>query len=473
MDISKFRKHGHDLVDWMADYLENIRDLPVRSNTQPGNIKKQIPGNPPKDSESFDSIMRDFNAIIIPGMTHWQHPSFHAYFPANSSPPSVLAEMLTATLGAQCMIWQTSPAAAELEEMMMRWLAKMIGLPKSFDGVIQDTASTATLCAILSAREKISGFEINKHGYPFGQHFAIYCSTETHSSIDKAVKIAGLGSDSIRRIKVDKAYAMIPGELDNAIAKDLAEGITPLCVIATLGTTSSTAVDPLKPIGDICAENSIWLHVDAAYAGSALVLPEMRWMIDGIEQVDSFVFNPHKWMLTNFDCSAYFVKSKETLIRTFEIMPEYLKTPEDQRVNNYRDWGVPLGRRFRALKLWFVIRSYGVSGIQKIIKGHINMAQWLKNEIDRETDFEMLAPVPFGLVCFRYHPQGAADEERLDEINHRILETVNATGKIYITHTKLQDRYCLRFSIGQAIVTRDDVEMAWKLIKKTARETNS
>jgi aromatic-L-amino-acid decarboxylase len=468
MDSNEFRTQAHHLVDWMADYLEQVRTYPVKSTVKPGEIIARLPQHPPTSAEPFTDIFADFEKTVIPGMTHWQHPSFFAYFPANSSAPSVLAEMLTATLGAQCMLWQTSPAAAELEERMMQWLAEMLGLPSGFEGVIQDTASTATLSAILTAREKLTDYQINEHG--FANHkFTLYGSTETHSSIEKAVKIAGFGRASLRQIPVDEKFAMIPSLLERAIAQDRASGLTPLCVIATIGTTGSTAIDPVKAIGEICRREKIWLHVDAAFAGTALILPEMRWMSDGLELADSFVFNPHKWMLTNFDCSAYFVRDKEALIRTFEILPEYLKTSEATRVNNYRDWGIPLGRRFRALKLWFVIRTYGLEGIQSIIRNHIAMAQSLVQEMRSTPDFELLAPAPLNLICFRYHPTGTDDLTKLNQLNEQILAALNATGKLYLTHTKLNGAYTLRMVIAQTAVTQADVDAAWELILRTSR----
>lgn len=470
MKTQDFRKHAHELVDWMADYLENIEKYPVKSPVRPGEIIDRLPEDAPVDSEPFPQLMSDFERIILPGMTHWQHPNFHAYFPANSSPPSLLAEMLTAALGAQCMIWQTSPAAAELEERMMQWLIKMTGLPETWHGVIQDTASTATLASILTAREKFSDFRVNRRGFVDPQRFTVYCSEQTHSSIEKAVKIAGIGSDYLRKIPVDESFAMRPDALESAILRDRENGLIPLCVVATIGTTGSTAIDPLPAIGDICRKHNLWLHVDAAFAGTALLLPEKRWMIDGIEHADTFVFNPHKWMFTNFDCTAYFVKDKAALIRTFEILPEYLKTAEGSRVNNYRDWGIPLGRRFRALKLWFVIRGYGVRGLQEKIAAHIALAQRFADWVRDSNDFERLAPVPLNLVCFHYKPSDAGDVASVNRLNERLLANINATGKVYLTHTKLNGVYALRMVIGQTNVTLRHVEAAWKLIQQVARE---
>lgn len=468
MNSEQFRKEAHNLVDWMADYFENVEDYPVKPNIKPGDILKQLPKHAPSHTEPFEDIFADFENIIMPGMTHWESPNFMAYFPANKSYPSVLAEMLTATLGAQCMSWITSPSATELEERMMEWLGTMIGLPASFTGVIQDTASTATLAALLMARERVTGFEVKNSGFS-GQHsYRVYCSAETHSSIEKDVKIAGFGKKNLRKIPVDDNYALKPQELEKTIRKDLEQGYKPACVIATLGTTGSTAIDPLKEIADICARYEIFLHVDAAFAGTALLLPEMRWMIEGIEQVDSFVFNPHKWMFTNFDCSAFFVKDEALLVNTFEITPEYLKTPEDERVKNYRDWGIQLGRRFRALKLWFVIRHFGVEGLQKKIRTHIFLAQKHKESINRDNDFELLAPVPLNTLCFRFHPSHISDEGKLNELNGKLLEQLNKSGKLFITHTKLDEKFTLRMVIGNTNVEQRHVDEAWNLIRKLA-----
>jgi aromatic-L-amino-acid decarboxylase len=469
MDVPAFRRHAHELVDWMADYLEGIEQYPVRSPAHPQETLGRLPTAPPATGEPFERIMDDFRAIILPGMTHWQHPSFFAYFPANSSPPSVLAEMLTATLGAQCMSWVTSPAATELEQRMMEWLREMLALPAGFTGVIQDSASSATLCAILSAREARSDFRINERGFDAGVRLTAYCTSETHSSVEKGVKIAGLGRAQLRTVAVDETHAMLPDALDREIRADLAAGATPLIVVASLGTTGSTAIDPLRAIAGVCRAHGVWLHVDAAFGGSALLLPECRWMSDGMEHADSFVFNPHKWLLTNFDCSAYFVKDPATLVRTFEILPEYLKTAEAERVNNYRDWGIPLGRRFRALKLWFVIRTYGVEGLQGIVREHMAIAREARKWIEDSGDFEMLAPTPLSVLCFRYHPAGVEDPGALNTLNAALLERVNATGKIFCTHTRLRGTFVIRLVVGQASVARRHVEAAWQLISTTAR----
>ncbi len=468
MDIKEFRKRGHELVDWMADYFENIEHYPVKSRVEPKEIIRQLPESPPEHGEPFEVIFKDFQEIIIPGMTHWQHPCFFAYFNANSSYPSVLAEMLTAALGAQCMIWQTSPAAAELEERVMQWTAKLIGLPGNFEGVIQETASAATLCSLLSAREKFSDYSINKNGLYDFEKFTVYCSSETHSSIEKAVKIIGLGKENLRKIQVDDIFAMVPAKLEEAIVRDKQQGFVPLAVVATIGASRCAAIGPAEPSRHICQKHNLWLHADAAYAGTALVLPEKRGIIKGIDMVDTFVFNPHKWMFTNFDCSAYFVKDREPLIRSLEILPEYLKTKEGSKVNNYRDWGIQLGRRFRALKLWFVLRSFGVSGIQEKVKNHLQWAQELAAGIQAEPDFELLAPVPFSTICFRYKPQGMQDPDTLNRLNQQLMESLNDTGKLYLTHTKLNGVFTLRMVIGQTSQEKRHVEQAWKRIKETA-----
>ncbi len=452
----------------MTNYLQSVEDYPVRSGLKPGDVIKQLPDDPPRDGESFASIFDDFERIIVPGITHWQHPSFFAYFPANSSYPSLLAEMLTATLGAQCMMWLTSPAATELEQQVMDWLKGMLGLPTEFEGVIQDTASTATLCSVLTAREKVTGFSVNETGLGGGGKLTAYCSSETHSSIEKAVKIAGLGKRNLRQVAVDEAFALKPAALEEAIRRDLASGHRPCCVVATIGTTGSTAIDPLRPIGELCRRYNIWLHVDAALAGTALVLPELRWMIDGIDYVDTFVFNPHKWMFTNFDCSAYFVRDRQALVRTFEIHPEYLKTAEGERVNNYRDWGIQLGRRFRALKLWFVIRTYGIKGIQETIRSHLQMTQGVVTRIRASQHFELLAPVPLNTICFRYVPKGISDLQHINALNAELLESLNSTGHVFVTHTKLNEIYAIRFVIGQTHVDQRHVDQAWDLIVETA-----
>jgi aromatic-L-amino-acid decarboxylase len=468
MDKHTFRKYGHEIVDWIADYMDHVEEYPVLSQVKPGEILSSLPQSPPHEPEGMDRILHDFSHIILPGITHWQHPSFFAYFPANSSPPSLFAEFLTAALGAQCMVWQTSPAATELEELVMAWLREMLGLPEGFTGVIQDTASTSTLCAMLCARERVTDFAVNAQGFlkAWTQGLAVYTSEEAHSSVEKGVKIAGFGKEQLRLIPAGNDFAMSPEALEKAIQEDKDKGDVPCCAVATLGTTSSTAMDPIKPIGEICRRHQVWLHVDAAMAGTAAILPEMRHILEGIELADSFVFNPHKWMFTNFDCSAYYCKDPKALTATFEIMPEYLKTGVDLQVKNFRDWGIPLGRRFRALKLWFVIRHFGVKGLQEKIRSHIALAREFESWILEDERFQLMAPVTINLVCFRYNPpERHLDEDELEQMNKAIMDQVNGSGRMFITHTKLKRKFSLRICIGQTNTNRGHVERAWQEIK--------
>lgn len=468
MTTGEFRKFAHELVEWMASYMENVESYPVKSSVKPGDIFSKLPDVPPLKPEKFDSFFSDFINIIMPGITHWQSPNFYAYFPANTSPPSILAEMLVSTLAVQCMIWETSPAATELEQKMMNWLRDMTGLPAYFEGVIQDTASTSTLAAILAARERTTGFKTNEQGFYDLKKLRVYCSDQAHSSVDKAVKISGIGIRNLVKVGTRADFSLDPGKLLEAIESDKKNGYIPCCLVVTLGTTGVTAIDPVKETGKICAENNIWLHVDAALGGTALILPEYRWMIEGSEYIDSFVFNPHKWMFTNFDCSAFFVKDATTLIKTFEILPEYLKTRTRGQVNDYRDWGVPLGRRFRALKLWCVIRMYGIEGLRKMVRSHISIAGKLAEMISREPGFELLTPVTLNTVCFRYKPAGL-NEEEINSVNEKLNHLLNDSGKLYLTHTKIRGMYALRMVTAQTNVTMNHVTNSWKQIIEAAR----
>ena len=414
----------------------------------------------------MEAVLADFERLVLPGITHWQHPRFFAYFPANSSPPSVLAEMLTATLGAQCMLWETSPAATEMETRVLDWLRKAVGLPDGFTGVIQDSASSAILCALLTARERATGWRSNESGLAGGPPITAYTSDQAHSATEKGAKIAGYGRRHVRLIETDAAFAMRPDRLDAAIRSDRAAGLRPACIVASLGTTGVGAVDPLAEIGEVAAEHGVFLHVDAAWAGSALICEEHRHMLAGVEAVDGFVFNPHKWLLTNFDCTAHFVRDPEALIRTLSILPPFLSGRETGRVTDYRDWSVPLGRRFRALKLWFVLRSYGLEGLRSVIRRHIALAEWLADEIAAAPDFELMAPRSLALVNFRYAPASAED---LDALNERLLNAINDDGRIYLTRNSVRGEFAIRFSIGQTGTDRVHVEEGWNVVREIAR----
>ena len=464
-----FRGQAHRLVDWMADYLERVGTLPVQPATEPGAVRSKLPLEAPDMPEAFEQIMQDFERLIVPGLTHWGHPGFLAYFPANSSPPSILAEMLTATIGAQCMSWNTSPAATELEQVAMEWLRKLVGLPEAFTGVIQDTASTATLVALITARDQAVGRLSD---------LVVYASEEAHSSIPKGARLAGFSPELVRAIPADEVFAMRPELLAKAIEADRAAGLTPACVVATVGTTSSTGIDPVPAIADLCRREKIWLHIDAAWAGSAAIVPEMRWIFDGVDQADSLVFNPHKWMLVNFDCTAYFVRDREALLRSFATSPAFLKAEHDDRVVNYRDWGIQLGRRFRALKLWFVIRTYGAEGLRAMIREHIRLGRLLADWVEKDPCFELMAPAPLGLVVFRYlGPAGgkpgareARDGRDLDALNERLLRQLHATGRIMLTQTRLNGKYVIRLALGHLTTREADVRRAWEMITEAARE---
>ena len=468
MSPDEFRKQGKQMIDWIADYYENIEKYPVLSQIKPGEIKNQLPTVPPAESESMEQIMADVNSIIMPGITHWQSPGFYAYFPSNSSGPSVLGDLLSSGLGVQGMLWATSPACTELETRVLDWLADMLQLPEKFrstsvgGAVIQDTASSAALSALLAARERKTNYKTNDTGN-LGNLVA-YVSGHTHSSVEKAVKIAGIGKNNLRLIGVDEKLALRPELLEVAINEDIANGLVPFFVCATVGTTSTNAMDPLTEIGQICRNHDLWMHIDAAMSGTAAICPEYRHLLNGVELADSFSFNPHKWMFTNFDCNCFFVADRSALIKTLSILPEYLKNQatESGAVFDYRDWHIQLGRRFRSLKLWFVIRHYGVNGLQYHIRKHVEMAQQFADWIRASDDFELVAPVPLNLVCFA-HKKG-------DDFNRKLLETINSQGKMYFTHTVINGQYVLRMCIAQTHTQPEHVRQAWQIIQETARE---
>ena len=469
LDPKDFKEHSDPVIGWIDHYLNNITKFPVKAQVAPGEIYHAIPQEAPLLPEPMEKIMEDLDSTILPGITHWQPPGFHAYFPANSSVESVLAESITSAIGAQCMIWDTSPAAAELEQRMVEWLRDAMGIPSGFEGVIQDSASSASLVALITAREVATGFRSNDEGVP--GNLRIYGSAETHSSIEKAIGVCGIGKRNLVKVGTDPKLQMDPSLLKKVIGQDLERGLKPCAVVATLGTTGTLAVDPLKEIAAICKKEGIWLHVDAAYAGTALLLPEYRWMIEGIEQADSFVFNPHKWMFTNFDCSVYFVKDAGLLIKSFEVLPEYLKTKSRGRVNDYRDWSVPLGRRFRALKLWFVIRSYGVEGIREKLREHIRLNSYFCEVLGTMDDLVMPVEPFLNFSCFRLQPDGVTDPEAVNQLNEAFLEEINRSGELFLTHTKVDGHYIIRMIIGQTYVSQSHVELALSRIKEAATLT--
>ena len=458
LDTGEFRRHAHDVADWIADYFEEVERFPVRSRSAPGDLLAALPDRAPEQSEPMERILDDFRRLIPPAMTHWQHPSFFAFFPANSSPPSVLAEMLTAGMAAQCMLWETSPAANELEARMMEWLQELLGLPGGWRGVIQDSASGATLCAILAAREKArQGTVVDR--------LSFYTSAEANSSVHKGARIAGFPLDCIRSIDTDERQAMKPDALEQAIRADRAAGLTPACVVITLGTTGTGAMDPLAEVGEICRREGVYLHVDAAWAGSALMLEEYRHLLNGIEHADSFVFNPHKWMFTNFDCSAHFLKDPESLQRSLSINPVYLQNTSDEQITEYRDFGISLGRRFRALKLWFVVRAFGAEGLREKIRSHINWTRELAREIEAARDFELVTGPNLALITWRYAPGGVSGAA-LDELNERLLQAINDDGRLYLTRGSVDGRTVIRFSVGQTRTGAEHVRSAWKTIQE-------
>jgi aromatic-L-amino-acid decarboxylase len=445
-----------------------VETYPVLSQVKPGDIRARLPEHPPTHAEPFEAVFADFERHILPGVTHWQSPKFFGYFPSNNSFPSILGELLSAGLGVQGMLWATSPACTELETLMLDWLVELLGLPARFrstsagGGVIQDTASNATLCALLAARERATGFRSNEEGLSGG--LTAYTSSQAHSSLPKAARIAGLGRTNLRQLDVDERFALRPDALEDAIRADLAAGRRPFFAMATVGTTSSTALDPLRPIGEICRRHGLWLHVDAAMSGSAAVCPEFCHIHDGLELADSYCFNPHKWLGVNFDCDCFYVADRATLIRTLSILPEYLRNQatEAGAVIDYRDWHVQLGRRFRALKLWFVLRCAGVEGLQELIRRHVALAQEFAAWVDADPNWERTAPTPLNLVCFRRRGS--------DALNQQIMDTVNASGKMFLTHTRLRDRFTLRLSVGGMLTERHHVQAAWDLLRSTARE---
>jgi aromatic-L-amino-acid/L-tryptophan decarboxylase len=471
MSPEDFRRYGHSVIDWIADYQSQVESYPVLSQLKPGQIRASLPAGPPSRGEPFEALLKDVQDLILPGITHWQSPNFFAYFPCNASGPAILGDLLSSGLGVQGMLWSTSPACTELETHVLDWLVPMLGLPEKFlssstgGGVIQDTASSAALCALLAARERATNYASNAAGC--NGRIVAYASTQTHSSLQKAAMIAGIGSSNLRLVEVNDRFAMKPDGLARQIAEDKRAGFVPSFVCATVGTTSSNAMDPIEEVAKVCRQHNLWLHVDAAMSGTAMLCPEFRQFQNGVEFADSYNFNPHKWMFTNFDCNCFWVADRQALIQTLSILPEYLRNQatESGSVIDYRDWHIQLGRRFRSLKLWFVIRHYGVEGLQYHIREHVRLAHQFADWVGQDKDFELATPAPLNLICFR-HKSG-------DEANQTIMERLNRSGDLFLTHTKLDGKLTLRLCVGQTHTQARHVERAWKKIREEADKVES
>lgn len=468
MTPEQLREYGYAVVDWLAEYWEKLADRPVQPPLAPGTVAAALPPAAPEQGEPFGDLLADLDRIVVPATTHWQHPSFFGYFPANTSGPSVLADLVSAGLGTQGMLWSTGPACTELETVMLDWLAGLLDLPARFrsdgpgGGVIQDSASSATLVATLAALHRATGGRWRESGVD--PRLTVYTSTQGHSSIEKAVRIAGLGDRALRLVEVDGVYAMRPDALRERIEADRADGRIPALVVTTIGTTSTTAIDPLPAIGELCRGYQVWLHVDAAYAGAAATCPELRWIHAGLELADSYCFDPHKWLLTGFDCDAFWVADRAELVTALTVLPEYLRNAATATgaVIDYRDWQVPLGRRFRALKLWFVLRWYGAEGLRAHVRAGVALAARFAELVRADDRFELVAPHPFSLVCFRLRAS--------DEMNQQLLERLNATGALYLTHTRVAGRFVLRLAVGAPATGAPQVEAAWQRARRVAGE---
>jgi len=468
MTPEEFRVAGHQLIDWLADYRARVADgsLPIMARTAPGEIRRALPTSPPDEGESFDAMMRDVDRLVVPGLTLWQHPNFHGYFPANASLSSVLGDLLSTGLGVLGLSWQSSPALTEVEEVATDWLRQMVGLSDAWHGVIQDTASTTTMLALICARERATNFSLGRGGLQgVEKPLVVYCSTYAHSSVDKAALMAGYGRDHVRHVPCDDAFAMRADALEAAIAEDLAAGRTPCAVVATVGTTTSTALDPVAAIVDVARRYGLFVHVDAAMGGSAMILPECRWMWEGIEGADSVVVNVHKWLGVAFDCSMHLVRDSDELVRVMSTNPSYLRSAVDEQVRNYRDWGIPLGRRFRALKFWFHVREAGVHQLQQRLRRDLDNAQWLAAQLRATPEWSLLAPVPLQTLCVRHTPPGV-DGEALDVHTQRWCDAINRSGKAYLTPAILDGRWMVRVSIGSETTERGHVERLWSIMRE-------
>ncbi|MFB3902707.1 MAG: aspartate aminotransferase family protein [Acidobacteriota bacterium] len=467
LDSETFRKWGHRIIDWIADYLEHPERYPVLAQVEPGVIRSRLAALPPDNPEPMGAIIDDVKNVIVPGLTHWNHPAFMAYFGTSGSAPGILGELFAAGFNVNAMLWKTSPAATELEEVVLDWLREMIGLPAGFSGIIYDTASMSTMHAIAAAREAVPGLncrELGLSGRPDAGRLRLYTSEQAHSSVEKGAITLGIGQAGVRKIPVDGEYRMQSAALEQAIQDDLKAGWTPFCVVATVGTTSTTSIDPVPRIADICRKYNVWLHVDAAYGGAAAIVPEMRWILDGCDRADSLVVNPHKWIFTPMDLSAFYTRRMDVLKQAFSLVPEYLKTGQDASVRNLMDYGVQLGRRFRALKLWMIIRTYGRNGITARIREHMRLARLVAEWIDADPEFERLAPVRFSTVCFRALPR---DGEDAGKLNEALLNAVNASGQVFLSHTRLHEKFTIRMAIGNIRTGEQVVRRAWELLKTT------
>jgi len=472
MPSDEFRKHGYEIVDWIAEYFENIEKFPVLSQIEPGSLKDAIPNFAPETGEDFGAILADMDKIILPAVTHWNHPNFHGLFSTSTSSVGVFGEMFAAAFDMKAMLWRTSPASTELEDVTLDWLRQMLGLPEIFEGIIYDTASVSTMHAIAAAREQ-ANLKIRDEGMSGRDDLPllrVYASEHVHSSIDKACITLGLGTRSLRKIECNERFEMIPAKLAEAIEEDTEVGFIPLCVIPTIGTTSTSSVDPVNAIADICEKYGIWLHVDTAYAGPAAIIPEKRELFKGWERADSIVVNPHKWLFTPFDLSVLYCRDLDILKTAFSLVPEYLKTSDESSVKNGMDYGIQLGRRFRALKLWFVIRYFGRGGLEARLREHCRLANLFASWVEESPDLELMAPVPFALVCFRVCPDGVTD---LDALNEQIMNAINASGEAYLSHTKLNGKFTLRLSVGSIRVEERHLKKVWDLLLGHMRKAQS
>ena len=469
LSAQSFKRYGYQIVDWLAEYFESADVHSVLSTSLPGEIRQALPGSAPQAGESMEAILQDFRDVILPGITHWNHPSFFAYFAISGSAPGVLAEMLSAGLNVNAMLWRTSPAATELEEVVLGWLRQMIGLPNSFDGVIYDTASISSLVAIAAARES-TGLDIRRHGMagrPEVPRLRLYCSDQAHSSIEKDAISLGIGQAGVRKIRTDNGFRMDVTALRDAIDEDLGDGWRPFCVVATVGTTSTTSIDPVAEIAGVCEHYGLWLHIDAAYGGAAAVLPEMRWILDGADRADSLVINPHKWLFTPVDLSAFYCRRLDVVESAFSLVPEYLRTPNMGEVHDYMNYGPQLGRRFRALKLWFVLRTFGQDGIAARLRHHIALAQLFAGWVAADPDWELMAPVPFSTVTFRARP-ARIGEKHVNEFNEAVEARVNESGEAFLAHTTLRGQVALRLAIGHIRTEERHIRRVWDLLREAA-----